>query len=87
MVEKLKEKVRFVPEFYFDPDKTGADIIRDRKSQIIGEVMKIIIEEFDQESLAVINHNIYSIKHTNYGLQHYDIVTYLDQLKHRIKNK
>jgi|TARA_B100000085_G_C18081272_1_gene325134 hypothetical protein len=61
--------------------------INSRKLKLIDEVMKIIIEEFDQESLAVINHNIYSIKHTNYGLQHYDIVTYLDQLKHRIENK
>ena len=87
MVEKLREKIRFVPEIYFEPDKTGAEIVRDRKCQIIGEVMKIIIDEFDQESPAVINHNIYSIKHTNYSLQHYDIVTYLDQLKHRIKRK
>ena len=61
--------------------------INSRKLKLIDEVMKIIIDEFDQESLAVINHNIYSIKHTNYSLQHYDIVTYLDQLKHRIKNK
>ena len=58
----------------------------DHRIRLIDQVQKLILSEFpDDQSPAVINHSMYSIKHTDYVLQHYDIVTYLDQLKYRIE--
>lgn len=55
--------------------------------ECIDAVMGLIVQEFDQDSPAVINHSMYSIKHSDVQLQHYDIVTYLDQLKYRLQYK
>ena len=59
----------------------------DHRIRLIDEVQKMILSEFPEDQTpAVINHNMYAIKHTDCFLQHYDIVTYLDQLKYRMQH-
>ena len=63
-----------------------AEISINHRIRLIDEVQKLILSEFpDEQTPAVINHNMYAIKHTDCFLQHYDIVTYLDQLKYRME--
>ena len=59
----------------------------DHRIRLIDQVQKLILSEFPEDQTpAVINHNMYAVKHTDCFLQHYDIVTYLDQLKYRIEH-
>ena len=59
----------------------------DHRIRLIDQVQKLILSEFPEDQTpAVINNNMYAVKHTDCFLQHYDIVTYLDQLKYRIEH-
>lgn len=63
------------------------EISINHRIRLIDEVQKLILSEFPEDQKpAVINHNMYAIKHTDCFLQHYDIVTYLDQLKYRMQH-